>query len=305
MKTASMDTQAWRPAGRPIRRPPLPAAEQVALRRCQRQLVFGTLTVLCAYAGYCYLHGFVTGDTPNARVALGAALADWAVWLVVAPILAAQTFRERADAPASRVFGRVAVVGGGVLVPGAMAVRGVLDSIFTDLSIVNLLYYSLPLYVGALLVTTGVAVWSRGHQTMQSALHASAAPGPPRLEVLTPRGRHVLDAADVDYLEAGGNYIEVRSGEARYLMRTTMSRLEEQLAGSPLVRTHRSFFVNVRRVARVDHRATGNHELVLVDSTRVPVSKTYRDAFRDALRRFGGAPGHRVEHEPDDSPHLV
>jgi hypothetical protein len=293
MKTASMDPPIWRPAGWHIRRPPLPAAAQVALRRCQRQLVFGTLAVLCTYAAYCYLHGFVTGDTPNARVALRAALADWAVWLVVAPVLAALTFRQRADAPASRVFRRVAIVGGGVFVSGAMAVRGVLDSVVAEISIVNLLYYSAPLYLGALLVTTGVAVWCRSHQAMQSALQATAVLDPPRLEVLTPRGRHVLDPADVDYLEAGGNYIEVRSGEARYLMRTTMSRLEGQLAGSPLVRTHRSFFVNVRRIARIDHRTTGNHELVLVDRTRLPVSKTYRDALRDALRRFGGAAGHR------------
>jgi hypothetical protein len=275
------------------RYPALALARPSALRRCQGQLVLGTLALLTAYAGYCYLHGFVSGETPNARVALAAAFADWAVWLVVAPLLAAQAFRERADASPSRVFGRVAVLGGSVFVPGAMAVRGVLDSIVADLSVVNLLYYSLPLYLGALLITTGVAVWARDHQAMAPGPGAPAPPDQPRLEVLTPRGRHVLDAADVDCLEAGGNYIDVRSGETRYLMRTTMSRLERHVAGSPLVRTHRSFFVNVRRVVRIEHRATGNHELVLIDGTRVPVSKTYREAVRDALRRFGGAPGHR------------
>jgi hypothetical protein len=286
------DLRVFRPA----------AVDRVALRRCQRQLVLGTLGVLCAYAAYCYLHAFVTGDAPNAALAVRAALADWAVWLVAAPVVAALVFREGAGASApSRVFVRVAVVQGAVLVLAAVAVRGVLDSLAARLSIAGLLYYSLPIYAGALLVTTGAAVWSWWYQTMQTILHTSGAPDRPRLEVLTARGRHVLDAADVHYLEAGGNYIEVHTAGGRYLMRTTMGRLEKQLAGSPLVRTHRSFFVNVRRVARMDYRATGNHEIVLADDTRVPVSKTYRDAFRAALRRFGGAPGPELEDPPASS----
>lgn len=82
------------------------------------------------------------------------------------------------------------------------------------------------------------------------------------------------------YAEAADNYVMVFYWEndalQRTLLRTSLSRLEEQHASQPdLVRCHRSFWVNLAQVERVSGNAQGYRLHLRQGGAEVPVARRY------------------------------
>jgi two-component system, LytTR family, response regulator len=93
------------------------------------------------------------------------------------------------------------------------------------------------------------------------------------------RGRMLLiQAGDVDWLQAEDNYVRIHSGTASYLHRETLSNLTTKLNPRKFVRVHRSALVNVDKIREVLLQ-DGEYQLVLVNGSRVGLSRTYRDEF--------------------------
>ena len=57
-----------------------------------------------------------------------------------------------------------------------------------------------------------------------------------------------LDPERIDYIESDGNYVSIRSGNATYISRDSIKRLQGELAGFGFVRIERSLLVNIRAV---------------------------------------------------------
>src|SRR6185295_14470904 len=57
-----------------------------------------------------------------------------------------------------------------------------------------------------------------------------------------------IKAAEIDWLEAEGNYVRLHSGKESYLLRDTISALEAQLDPKQFLRVHRSAIVNIDRI---------------------------------------------------------
>ncbi len=66
-------------------------------------------------------------------------------------------------------------------------------------------------------------------------------------------------------------------------MRATLASLESQLDPAMFTRIHRSAVVNLRRVHEVLHHPIGGLTVVLVDGTRLAVSRSRRAQFMDKL----------------------
>ena len=93
------------------------------------------------------------------------------------------------------------------------------------------------------------------------------------------RGRMLLiQAGDVDWLQAEDNYVRIHSGTASYLHRETLSNLTAKLNPRKFVRVHRSALVNVDKIREVLLR-DGEYQLLLINGSRVGLSRTYRDDF--------------------------
>lgn len=93
------------------------------------------------------------------------------------------------------------------------------------------------------------------------------------------RGRMLLiQAVDVDWLQAEDNYVRIHSGTASYLHRETLSNLTTKLNPRKFVRVHRSALVNVDKIREVLLQ-DGEYQLVLINGSRVGLSRTYRDDF--------------------------
>jgi DNA-binding LytR/AlgR family response regulator len=98
----------------------------------------------------------------------------------------------------------------------------------------------------------------------------------------TAKGEAVVDYGDLDYFESARNYVSVFAGGREYLTRNTMNGLLESLADDRFVRTHRSFAVNVDKVAEI--RSVDSAYIVRMhDGRDVPLSRRYRDVLRGRI----------------------
>ena len=106
-----------------------------------------------------------------------------------------------------------------------------------------------------------------------------------RLLVREDDGTHVLSMADIDWVEAAGNYLCLRAAGRTHVQRGTLAQMEKRLDPARFQRIHRSRIVNVARIARLVPQFNGDHTVVLHDGTEMALSRTFRDALFARLGR--------------------
>jgi hypothetical protein len=98
-------------------------------------------------------------------------------------------------------------------------------------------------------------------------------------------GREFLIAAgDIDWLQASGNYVNLRVRGHDYPLRSTIAGIEARLDPARFVRVHRSWIVNLARVASIEPLETGDARVHMEGGAVLPCSRTFREALR---ARFG------------------
>jgi hypothetical protein len=96
------------------------------------------------------------------------------------------------------------------------------------------------------------------------------------------RGRIVLRAPDIDWIEAQGNYVALHADGESYLIRQPLKTIDAKLRDAAFVRTHRRALVNTRRV-RAIHRTGGGLKVELANQEFAPLSDRHRAAVVKAL----------------------
>jgi two-component system, LytTR family, response regulator len=84
---------------------------------------------------------------------------------------------------------------------------------------------------------------------------------------------HVLPVDKVDYVEAQDDYVAFKVEGKQYLKDQTLSAVEVTLDPGRFVRIHRSYILNVDRIAKVELYAKDSRIAILRDGTRLPVSR--------------------------------
>lgn len=87
----------------------------------------------------------------------------------------------------------------------------------------------------------------------------------------------------IDWIEAARDYVLLHTSLRSHMLRITMSSLEARLAGTALMRVHRSAFVRPDKVAEVK-RDGRSLSLVLQDGAEVQIGPSYVDAVKAALK---------------------
>jgi two-component system, LytTR family, response regulator len=85
---------------------------------------------------------------------------------------------------------------------------------------------------------------------------------------------HVLAAENIDYVEAQDDYICFKCGGRDFLKQQAMNELEDLLDPARFIRIHRSYILNLDRLARLELYAKDIRVAILTDGTRLPVSRT-------------------------------
>jgi two-component system, LytTR family, response regulator LytT len=96
----------------------------------------------------------------------------------------------------------------------------------------------------------------------------------------------LLDFDAVHWIEADGDYSRVHTYDRAYLATATLGELEERLAGNGFARIHRSYVVNLARVAAVRRAGPDRIRLALDDEakTELDVARRQTRALRERLR---------------------
>jgi hypothetical protein len=111
---------------------------------------------------------------------------------------------------------------------------------------------------------------------------AGPPPRPERFLVRKLRKEFLVPAADIDWLQAQGNYLGLRVNGHDYLLRSTLTEFLEQLDPARFARVHRSWAVNLDRIAEIEPLDAGDARLKMKDGSLVPCSRRYRDALSGA-----------------------
>jgi two-component system, LytTR family, response regulator len=102
----------------------------------------------------------------------------------------------------------------------------------------------------------------------QSSSHAS------RILVRDGSRVHVLPLEKIDYVQAQDDYVCFRCEGKDYLKDQTLAQVEASLDPVRFVRIHRSFLLNLDRLARVETDERENRVAILSDGRRLPVSRS-------------------------------
>jgi two-component system, LytTR family, response regulator len=101
---------------------------------------------------------------------------------------------------------------------------------------------------------------------------------------LKTRGRlMIVNVAEIDWVEADGDYVSVHLGPKSWLMRETIAAAEARLALAGFVRIHRSTLVNINRVRELLPLTKGEFTVVLCNGTELKLSRNYRFALERLL----------------------
>ncbi len=84
---------------------------------------------------------------------------------------------------------------------------------------------------------------------------------------------HVIPIDSVDYLEAQDDYVEIHAGGKSWLKTQPLTDLAEGLDPQRFVRVHRSFVVQVDRIARLELYAKDSRVAILRDGREIDVSR--------------------------------
>lgn len=94
---------------------------------------------------------------------------------------------------------------------------------------------------------------------------------------------HIIPIAQLDYAEAQDDYVALHSGGRTYLKQQTISSLEAALDPARFVRVHRSYLIQLDRIAKIEPYTKDTRLAVLIDGTQIPVSRAGYMRLRELM----------------------
>ena len=94
----------------------------------------------------------------------------------------------------------------------------------------------------------------------------------------------VVDLAHVDWIGAADNYVSLHAGAREYLVRDTITQIEQRLDPEQFVRIHRSTIVRFDRIAELFPDLHGDFQVRLKNGATLALSRTFRPRLEE---RFG------------------
>lgn len=89
--------------------------------------------------------------------------------------------------------------------------------------------------------------------------------------------------AEIDWVEACGNYVTLHVGRDRHMVRRTMAGLHACLDPDLFLRIHRSHIVNVERIRELQPLENGEWLVILSDGVHLTLSRSYRNQLQARL----------------------
>jgi two-component system LytT family response regulator len=85
---------------------------------------------------------------------------------------------------------------------------------------------------------------------------------------------HIVPAGRIDYVQAQDDYVCIHAEGRELLKEQPLAELEAALDQRRFVRIHRSYLLNVERLARVEPASKDTRTAILKDGTELPISRS-------------------------------
>ncbi len=95
---------------------------------------------------------------------------------------------------------------------------------------------------------------------------------------------HVVPVAEIIYLLADGDYVQVVTEKGKFLKEQTMKYFETHLPENEFIRVHRSHIVNVAFISRIELHEKQNQQLTLKNGHKIKVSQQGYKMLRQKLK---------------------
>ncbi len=120
---------------------------------------------------------------------------------------------------------------------------------------------------------------------------SAVAPSSDRVIPVEVGNRTVLvKLSTIRYVEASGDYVRLYADGASYLLRASLSALEDEWSNAGFVRIHRGYLVDLARVQELRTDSDGGCHVKLGDQ-ELPVSRRHTREVKDRFSRHRARPG--------------
>ncbi len=110
---------------------------------------------------------------------------------------------------------------------------------------------------------------------------ASAAKG--ELAVRSNGRIRLIKTAEIDWVQAAGDYVSIYHDKRAVLMHATISSMEQKLKPYGFLRIHRSTLVNKDRISELRALDNGEYDVFMRDGTQLKLSRNYRASLQEIL----------------------
>jgi DNA-binding LytR/AlgR family response regulator len=107
---------------------------------------------------------------------------------------------------------------------------------------------------------------------------AKSAPAPDSIYVKVDSLLQKVCVADILWVEASGDYIKIQTPDKVHVVYSTLKNIEEKLPPELFIRIHRSYIVNVSKIANID--ATN----LEINKKIFPISASYREELLNRIK---------------------
>ncbi len=97
-----------------------------------------------------------------------------------------------------------------------------------------------------------------------------------RLVVKKLNREFILNTADIDRIDADGNYVAIHAQGQTWPLRESLTALERRPDAKRFARVHRAHIVNLDRIREIQPWDSGDYRIVLADGSHVNFSRRYR-----------------------------
>jgi two-component system, LytTR family, response regulator len=101
-----------------------------------------------------------------------------------------------------------------------------------------------------------------------------------RIAVRSGGKTYFVELAEVDWMQAAENYVQLHTASAKHLVHVPIQTLQDSIDPDRFLRIHRSLIVNLQQVKEIEPASHGECVLVLHSGVRLQSSRTYSDAIR-------------------------
>lgn len=104
-----------------------------------------------------------------------------------------------------------------------------------------------------------------------------------RLVVKDNNAIKIIPVSQITHIEAADDYIKIYTPERYYLKHLTMTKVGQQLPAAQFIRIHRSYFVNVSYIVKIELLEKEQYCVVLQNGTLLNVSKSGYTQLKNIL----------------------